>query len=351
MTLFIHSVNVHQGGGKSLLSALLGSSCLVGNQQVVALLDSRMTTAGTLSGNLIVKFVPPAILDRIRAEWWLARNVQSEDVVLCFGSLPPLFKLRGHTTVFIQNRYLIEKTSVGEFPLRTRLRLMLERVWFSLRSSLSDEFIVQTPSMKACLLTSGFAANKPIHVMPFVGVPQNYSRKCVSNNSVKSEHEYDFIYVAAGDPHKNHRRLIEAWSLLAADGVFPSLCLTVNKNEAGICDWISQQKELHGLHLDNYGVVSHEQVKSLYRKASALIYPSLFESFGLPLIEARQAGLPILAPENDYVRDLVDPEQSFDPTSPKSIARAVKRHMGMDEGPLPLLDADEYLLHLLKMQK
>jgi glycosyltransferase involved in cell wall biosynthesis len=90
----------------------------------------------------------------------------------------------------------------------------------------------------------------------------------------------------------------------------------------------------------------HDQVLVLYSQAQALIYPSRFESFGLPLIDANQAGLPVLAAELDYVRDVLDPTQSFDPESPDSIARAVKRYIGVAELALPLTDAKNFW-HLL----
>jgi hypothetical protein len=61
------------------------------------------------------------------------------------------------------------------------------------------------------------------------------------------------------------------------------------------------------------------------------------------LIEARQAGLPILASELDYVRDVIDPEQTFYPGSPTSIARAVNRFIGIEEQALPLLDAQDFM--------
>jgi len=61
------------------------------------------------------------------------------------------------------------------------------------------------------------------------------------------------------------------------------------------------------------------------------------------LIEARQAGLPVLAAELDHVRDVIDPEQTFDPESSVSIARAVKRHMAIKESALHLLTAKEFL--------
>jgi len=61
------------------------------------------------------------------------------------------------------------------------------------------------------------------------------------------------------------------------------------------------------------------------------------------LIEARQASLPILAAELDYVRDVIVPEQSFDPDSPVSIARAVKRYLGVVDTPLKILGAVDFL--------
>jgi glycosyltransferase involved in cell wall biosynthesis len=100
--------------------------------------------------------------------------------------------------------------------------------------------------------------------------------------------------------------------------------------------------------VENLGSLPHGQIKQLYGQAGALIYPSTFESFGLPLIEARQARLPVLASELDYVRDVLDPEQSFDPESAVSIARAVKRFMGVDEQPLPLLDATQFMASVLE---
>lgn len=66
-----------------------------------------------------------------------------------------------------------------------------------------------------------------------------------------------------------------------------------------------------------------------YAETKALIYPSLFESFGLPLFEARLLNLDVLASDSDFVRDLVEPIQTFDPYSPYSIANAVIRHMGI----------------------
>ena len=349
-SIFIHATNVHQGGGRSLLYALL--SLPVDDLSLIVALDTRMELPAGLPVGMQVWRVKPSIFSRLKAEWWLARNVKPGDIVLCFGNLPPLFKLQGRVTVFVQNRYLVDRVALENFPIKTRLRLGVERLWLSGRAVNADEFVVQTPSMKTALLSSGCVVKQPVHVRPFANMSGGYRRTVNHKNAWQEHKRYDFIYAASGDPHKNHRRLVEAWCLLAEQGIFPSLCLTVDENvSAELCVWIDEQKLHYGLKLENVGFLPHDQILQLYAQARALIYPSLFESFGLPLIEARQAGLPVLAAELDYVRDVLDPEQSFDPNSSVSIARAVKRYLGIDDLPLQLLNAADFMKSILEKCK
>ena len=342
--MFIHATNVHQGGGRSLLDAILRAI----RGEVVLCVDERMSLPIDMKANIQVRRVKPSVLQRFMAEKQLSESVEKNDVVLCFGNLPPLFCLRGHTVVFLQNRYLIEDVSLNAFPLKIRLRLAVERMWFSWRLKYADEFVVQTPTMKKYLMAKTLGKVQ-VSVLPFVADPNGYTRELVQSQENKVA-VFDFVYVASGEPHKNHQLLIEAWCLLAAEGQFPSLCLTLDKFRfVLLCDFIEEMQQLYSVKITNVGVLFQHDVLDLYRKSGAVVYPSKFESFGLPLIEARQAGLPVLASELDYVRDVLDPEQTFDPNSPMSIARAVKRFMRVDEKPLPLLNAPQFLALISKV--
>lgn len=315
--------------------------------KVVLSVDERMPLPAGMAKNVKVKRVKPSVVQRIVAEKWLAMVAEKEDVVLCFGNLPPLFKLRGHVMVFLQNRYLIEDVPLKGLSLNVRLRLAVERLWLSRRLANVDEFVVQTPTMKR-LLEIKVERKVPIRVLPFVAEPDGYARSMPQLNGHKDS-TFDFVYVASGEPHKNHQRLIEAWCLLAEEGQYPSLCLTLDEIRfAGLCRQVEEMQQRYAIKVSNAGVLPHHDVLELYKKSGAAIYPSKFESFGLPLIEARQASLPVLASELDYVRDVLDPEQTFDPDSSLSIARAVKRFMGLDEQPLPLLDAAQFVASVLK---
>ena len=346
--VFIHAINIHQGGGRSLLAALLQVRHV--NTELLLFLDERMRTFGAMVCNVKAIYVQSTIWHRLKAELWLSQKTSLGDVVLCFGNLPPLFKLRARVVVFVQNRYLIEDVALNAFALKVRIRLMIERLWLSQKIKNADEFIVQTSTMKKLLKTKT-QGKIPIRILPFVAKSIDYTRFAMQSNSQKELHG-NFVYVASGEPHKNHAQLIEAWCLLANENIFPSLCLTLNEvHFSDLCETIAKLKQKHGLKINNVGELIHSDVLMLYARSGAAIYPSTFESFGLPLIEARQAGLPVLASELDYVRDVLDPEQVFDPNSSVSIARAVKRFMGIVEQPLPLLSATEFLDQILAKAK
>ena len=348
MKLIVHAVNIHVGGGKSLLLALLNA--LPADIPVLITLDVRLELPAILPANLCIIRVAPTIGARFAAEKKLTQLAQAGDLVLCFGNLPPWFKLAGHVLTFVQNRYLIDTVSLKSFSWKTRLRLLCERLWLACKANNVDEFLVQTPSMQRVFNASGRARGRQIHVLPFSNISQGYCRNF--NTLLPKSPLPTFIYVASGEPHKNHRNLVAAWCLLAQEGIFPSLKLTLAQSaNQKLCRWLDHQIKSFQLKVENLGMLSHADVQGQYAKAQALIFPSVFESFGLPLIEARQAGLAVLASELDYVRDVVDPEEAFDPASPISIAQAVKRFLGLANAPLPLLDARAFLTTIVQLNK
>ena len=348
--LFLQAMNIHQGGGLSLLLPLL--KAIPSDQPVIALLDQRISQKLVLPSNIKVKFIKPSLLHRLRAEWWLSRMVASTDCVLCFGNLPPLFPLKCKVMVFLQNRYLVESVSLTGFSLKTRLRLSIERLWLEICAHHASEFIVQTESMKRLLCQKRICDPSNVNIWPFALM--NPSLLSVANakiNNTVVKKNFRFIYAATGEPHKNHRCLIEAWVLLAMEGLRPELCVTLDsKIYSNLCRQIDEHIRKYQLNVCNIGFLPHSDLLKEYQSYDALIYPSLIESYGLPLIEAQQQGLKIIAAELDYVRDVVNPEVSFDPNSAVSIARSIKRFMGIPHKDLSALSASDFL-HLILTAK
>jgi glycosyltransferase involved in cell wall biosynthesis len=339
--IFIHAPNIHQGGGAILLNDLLRA--IPPDLPAITSLDERMRVPLNLQGHIRVRPVCATVSGRFSAEKWLFNSVESTDLVLCFGNLPPLFRLPGDVSVFLQNRYLVDNQApLGSLPLKPLIRLRMERAWLTTFRSHATRYYAQTPSMRRL---AEDLLGVPVICTPFV--PESVLSSAVMSDRSSSV-QFDFLYVASGDAHKNHTALISAWAILADDGLFPSLALTLSEaHSPNLVKHIDAQRAAKGLHIHNLGVLPHDQLIKRYRDSKALIYPSGFESFGLPLIEAKLAGLPVLAPELDYVRDVLDPTESFDPRSPISIARAVKRFLKKEKSTFKPCDAKSFLKELM----
>lgn len=324
----LHAPNVHGGGGRALLLPLLQAL----RAPATVLLDTRLTPLPPIAPGVTVLRFPPTLAGRFAAERALQRLCVPEVDVLCFGNLPPLLAATGpNTAVFLQNRYLLPGVPLTGLPLRTRLRLIAERLWFRLRRR-DARLIVQSATM-AAMAEAAFGTRAEI--LPFTATPLPAAPTV--------EATIDYLYVASAEAHKNHATLLQAWQHLAQDGLTPRLGLTLSAAERARLSGPLQAAQAAGARIDLLDPRPVDQMPALYARARAAIYPSLFESFGLPLIEAQAAGLPILAAERDYVRDLIDPVESFDPTAPRSIARAVRRHMGQPDPRPAIRDATGFL--------
>lgn len=73
------------------------------------------------------------------------------------------------------------------------------------------------------------------------------------------------------------------------------------------------------------GLVSDEELVALIRGAQGMVFPSLYEGLGLPILEAYGCGVPVIGSDRSSIRELVHPDCRFDPESPESIAQAMQR--------------------------
>ena len=339
--IVVHAPSIHTGGGMVLLNAFFST---LGLPVRLAQLDERIKNSVNLPPSLIKHFVNRSVISRLNAEWRLWRKTTKNDVVLCFHGLPPLLPLRSHVVVFVQNRILFETGSLAGYSFFTRTRLTIERLWTRVMRGNCNRYIVQTPSMKNAVQKC-LGTDVVVSVLPFAPLVDSF----VTKKDATPVRKYDFVYVASGETHKNHSNLLEAWRLLADANLKPSLALTINPQSfPSLTAEITKYTQEYGLNIVNLDQVPTVEISDLYQSSSALIFPSTTESLGLPLIEASQLGLPVLASELDYVRDVIEPAETFDPNSPVSIARAVRRFLGNVEPTVQIRSAEEFLAEVLK---
>jgi len=134
------------------------------------------------------------------------------------------------------------------------------------------------------------------------------------------------FYPAMTFPHKNHVRLFQALALLRDKrGIDLTLVMSGRMHKPY---WPEVRKHIRQLRLGDrvrvLGRVSEDQLTALFQSAQFMVFPSLFEGLGLPLLEAFMHRLPVLAAAATSIPEVVgDAAMLFDPHDPEAIADAI----------------------------
>ena len=318
--LIVEASNIHLGGGYILLQQLL-TQLEVENQRTIVFLDSRLE--GIIKGhsNLEIHFVKATLIGRLTHYLALPKIPRLNDTLFCFGNIPPFATPSGcRSIVFLQNWFLIcNWRKVKADNIAVYIRLIVERFLLRMFAKNISLLIVQSESMKRQVQNQ--LPDLRVLVQPFFSMPEIQ----------KNESSDFYFYPARGDKSKNHLNLVNGWIELSKHGIHPRLVITIDScvNPDLTC-WIDEMIDKYALNIENIGFVDISAIGILYSQSPVIIFPSYFESFGLPLVEANALGLEVIAPELDYVRDVCTPQETFDPHSARSIARAVLRHRRLD---------------------
>ena len=128
------------------------------------------------------------------------------------------------------------------------------------------------------------------------------------------EREPFLLYPARAWPHKNHARLYEAFALLRAER--PGLRLVLTGGGHG-------REAPEGVEVR--GHVTQDELVSLYRRAAALVFPSRYEGFGQPVLEAMACGCPVACSEIPALAEIAGgAARTFAPDDAEAIAAAVR---------------------------
>jgi len=180
----------------------------------------------------------------------------------------------------------------------------------------AKHFVVQSEVMKA-----GLEGTYPEIVGRIVVVPQPpplWLHQQDRPVPIAAGAGLTLFYPAAAYPHKNHRLIRRMGEQTRKPSSrFQELVLTLRAEE---------ERRL-GLDLPwvrNAGRLSPSECLAMYHRVDALFFPSVAESYGLPLVEAMTLGLPVLCSDRPFARWLCGQEAIyFDPADPEDAWRAI----------------------------
>jgi len=145
--------------------------------------------------------------------------------------------------------------------------------------------------------------------------------------------EHFILFTGRQEPKKNLLRLLEAFHMLRADGGSAHklvLAGTHDRETAAI------RRRITELGLDNEVIltafVPQDSLAALYSAADLFVFPSLYEGFGMPPLEAMACGTPVVASSRAAVPEMLgDAAVLVDPGEPATIANAMKEVLKREE--------------------
>ena len=246
---------------------------------------------------------------------------EKEQICLYFGNLPPISKTKGTSVLYIHNKLLLEPVFKYKLNFKTRFRLVFEKLFIILFYKNVDFIVVQTPSMKR--LSNKILKRRKTISIPFFDFKEDLKEKNQSGH-------FDFFYPSYGYTYKNHKNLILAFNLLSKKNIFPTIVMALDsKIDNKLIAFIREQIKKNGLKIKLVLDQNFEDMNQYYNSCDALVWPSLTDSLGMPLIEASAKEKDILASDLEYIHDILEikKEDCFNPYDPLLIADCLENYL------------------------
>ena len=314
--ILIDALYINSFGGKTILE-LLGERILNKGVKYHFIFDTR------LKSNLIQKikssdytFVEAS--HQKRKEFYLRRK-NNFSGILCLSNIPPPIKTSIKTTIFFHNSLLLNPLS-HPISFKSRIINFFKFNYIKFYNQNDYNWIVQTELINKLLQENLNINSNNIFIYPIIKEESKpFSGKKGINN---------FVYVSSEVSHKNHERLLKSF-IEAANKTHRKITLHLTLNK----EVLAEKRYPKNLKVIFRGTLSRDSVNELYNSCEFAIYPSLVESFGLPLIEAANYGCKVIASDLPYVHEIIKPSLTFDPYSIKSMADAILKAIETDNLP------------------
>lgn len=303
--ILIDATYINSFGGKTILELII-SEVLISKLDCFFLFDKRLQL-GQIKSFDKKKYTFLNVSHFSRKKFYL-QNSSKFSSILCLSNIPPPITTKVNTTIYFHNRLLLNPFS-SNLNLTQKFLNFLKVSYIKLFNQKNYNWIVQTHLVSNLLCESLKIEPSKVSVFPIF---KSKKRK----PSIKNKNS--FVYVSSGVSHKNHKRLLKAFIAAAKKTKIKiTLNLTLRKNELKTVEYPNN------LMIIFHGTLNKKQLNRIYESSNYLIYPSLIESFGLPLIEAVNFNCKVLASNLPYVHQIIKPSLCFDPYSTQKISHAI----------------------------
>jgi len=288
----VHLTNVTGLGAVKLVSSLLPSIVNLYGSLVGKIYIPSSGELSIYDENIdidVVKYkrlLPNPISRFLEIFFWRPKGASKKIIIL--GDIP--LSISSEQFIFLHSTLVVQ--DLPEHSFWQRLKYKLLRMLFVWNLSKVKAVIVQTEIMKALVINKYPVLLGKITVIgqppPELFIP--YKNAKIKNIKAETINSLSLFYPSAFYAHKNHAFLSDFSSNFDSIKEF-ILTIDPSCNPASHADFVKC-----------VGEINQKDVLAYYLEVDALVFLSLTESYGLPLIEAMWLGLPIIVPDLPYAR-------------------------------------------------
>lgn len=338
MKIVISAVNLIDGGALQILKKFLTSADEISSESEIRftfLLSNQNVSKGYSKqhnyiyfpeakkrwiNRLIFEFNTSYTLSKtLKPDLWISLHdisprVACKQVVYCHNPSPFLkMPLRD---IFIDwKQYLFSKLYIYLYRININKNefVVVQQNW------IKKKFQIYFPKAKIIV-------SKPVN-QKTTSTPANYTKTAKEKSA-----PFTVFYPAYPRYFKNQKIIVEAARLLEGENI--NFLLTIDGKENSYAKKIVDNAQ--GLNNVKFlGLLTKEEVDNYYRKTDALVFPSLLETWGLPITEFRSYNKPIILSNLDYAKETsagLDKLFFFEPTSSEELADKILQAKNGDNG-------------------
>ena len=266
----------------------------------------------------------------VREQFTVPRDVHREHADLFHAPhyvLPPLIPCKSVVTI----HDCIHLRFPQYLPNRLGYAYARSFLWFATHHS--NRVLTVSEASKRDILEFFNVPPQKIDVI-YNGIDERFGEPPAEEDVIRVRERYQLggpfiLYAGNIKPHKNLGRLIEAFDILRhRSGEFDQVKLVIIGDEIAKYAALRHAVHRHKLHkhVRFFGFVPARTLAILYRLASVFVFPSLYEGFGLPPLEAMASGTPVITSNVSSLPEVVgDAAILIDPLRPDAIADAIAR--------------------------
>jgi len=218
----------------------------------------------------------------------------------------PLF-YRGPLAITVHDLLLVHQPASAKTSTRSPIMSWLKRLGHRiiLSNALRRASVILVPTQS---VADDIKQYYPLTSSKVVVTGEGLSQLPASGSPTISD-KY-LLYVGSAYPHKRLDVLVDAWSIMSRR--HPDISLVITGKDDVFLSRIKSQVQNNGSDRVLFvGLVDDQELSTLYANATAFIFPTSFEGFGLPPVEALAAGTPVIVSDIPVLREILPTKGVF----------------------------------------